>query len=709
MIDFSDFTRIAALTPDQPGFFKTDTGQDLAISAIAPGVFRLRIGPKTKPDYGLLESPLPNIPHKAFQKDDVHGFRAGTNARLEILQNPLRIRLFQRNRLILESILDEHFRGWTRLPTFGHHHHKWTAAFALAEGEAVYGLGEKFGPLNRRNQLVISRAEDALGVNTELSYKNIPFCWSPNGWGIFVHTPGRVTHGVGYPQWSHRSYGLVVEDEALDIFLFAADEPAEILNAFTALTGRPAVPPVWSLGVWMSRAYYRTADEAIATAQEIRDHRIPCDVLTLDGRAWLEVKTRFAFEWDKTRYPDPKSTLDKIKAQNFKICCWEYPLVSIHNSLFDELAAKGWLLKTKDGQPYRYTWDIDPKSSPFGSVLTPLPVSGIFDFTHPKAYAWWQDKHKVLLDVGVDVMKTDFGEQVPDDAVAHNGDTGERLHNVYPLLYNACVFEAMKKHSKEPMVWGRDGWTGSQRYPVQWGGDPQSDWGGLAASIRGGLSWGLSGVPCYATDVGGFYGQQQPDAELYLRWIAQGIFSSHFRFHGIGPREPWHFGSDAEDMARQLLEFRYRLIPYIQSTLKEAATTGLPAMRAMALAFPHDRIAHGFDTQYMFGNNLLVAPIVAPGGSVDIWLPEGLWYDVWTGEPYEGAGLLTIDDVPLDRIPVFGRDGTVLPLGPVVQHTGEINPKRPIDEYWIFGQPEGGIPDLGYKVTHRQFGEKKRR
>ncbi|MEZ5647529.1 MAG: glycoside hydrolase family 31 protein [Alphaproteobacteria bacterium] len=707
MIDFSEFSRLESLTTTHPGSFKTDTGQDLTVSAIAPGVFRLRFGPQTKPDYKLLLAPLPSLPLKANQKDNIFSLRAGTNARLEVIQNPLRLRLFQRNRLILESILDEHFRGWTRLPCFGHNKNQWTAAFALTEGEAVYGLGEKFSSLNRRNQLVVSRAEDALGVNTELSYKNIPFCWSPRGWGVFVHTPGRVTHGVGYPQWSHRSYGLVVDDEALDLFLFAADAPAEILNALTSLTGRPAVPPPWSLGVWVSRAYYQTADQALAIAREIRDRRIPCDVLTLDGRAWLEVKTRFAFEWDASRYPDPKATLSQIKAQHFKVCCWEYPLVSIHNPLFEELAKKGWLLKTESGEAYRYAWDVDPKSSPFGSVLTPLPVSGIFDFTHPEAYGWWQDQHKALFEVGVDVMKTDFGEQVPDDAVAHNGDTGERLHNVYPLLYNACVFEAMAKHGKEPIVWGRDGWTGSQRYPVQWGGDPQSDWGGLAASIRGGLSWGLSGVPCYATDVGGFYGKEQPNAELYLRWVAQGIFSSHFRFHGIGLREPWHFGPDAEVMARQLLEFRYRLIPYIHAVLKDAAQTGLPAMRAMPLAFPQDKIAHGFDTQYMFGPSLLVAPITAPGGQVDIWLPDGLWYDIWTGEPYEGAGLLTIEDIPLDRIPVFGREGTVLSLGPVVQHTGEINPKRPIEECWIFGAPkEDAIPSPGYKITHRQFGRK---
>jgi hypothetical protein len=180
-------------------------------------------------------------------------------------------------------------------------------------------------------------------------------------------------------------------------------------------------------------------------------------------------------------------------------------------------------------------------------------------------------------------------------------------------------------------VWGRSGWTGAQRTPVQWGGDPQSDWEGLAASIRGGLSWGMSGVPCYSTDIGGFYGDQ-PSKALYLRWVEAGVFCSHFRVHGIGAREPWQFGTDAEAIARRWFEFRYRLIPYIMGLVAEAAATGLPVMRAMPLAFPEDRAARGFDGQYMFGPALLVAPVVRADNRVDIWLPEGTWHDLWNDD-----------------------------------------------------------------------------
>lgn len=665
-------------------------GVALAVTAHSPGVFRLRFGPETKPDYGLLAAPAPSGPAPELREVEPGCVKlfAGRYA-LKLKDKPLRFNLTGPRDEILESITDQHFRGWTRLPCFGRGADGWTAALALESGEAVYGLGEKFGALDRRGQLVTSRVEDALGVNTELSYKNVPFCWCLTGtgaWGAFVHTPASVVHGVGYAPWSQRSYALTVADEALDLFLFAGDTPAAILDAFTQLTGRPAVPPLWSLGAWISRAYYRTQDEAIQIAQELRKRRIPADVLTLDGRAWLEVKTRFDFTFDKERYPDPKAALDAIKANDLRVCCWEYPYVSVHNPLFAELAGKRFLLTEADGKPLVLDWDTKPGTSPFGDVLTPLPPSGILDFTNPDAYAWWRDRHEALFALGVDVIKSDFGEQVPAQARAHNGDDGARLHNVYPTLYNRCVFEATAKFKPgAPVVWGRAGWTGAQRTPVQWGGDPQSDWEGLAASIRGGLSWGMSGVPCYSTDIGGFYGDQ-PSKELYLRWIEAGVFCSHFRVHGIGPREPWHFGADAEAIARRWFEFRYRLIPYIMGAIEESAANGLPVMRAMPLAFPTDRAARGFDGQYMLGPALLVAPIVRPDNRVEVWLPEGIWHDLWNDDSLPGGRAVTIE-APLDWIPVFGREGHVLPLGPVVQHTGAIDPAAPVNELWAFGLP----------------------
>jgi alpha-D-xyloside xylohydrolase len=652
------------------GRYATSIGP-LAVS-VRGDVWRVKLGESTLPDYGFV---------------DTTGFAPPPDdAALTIGADPVTLAL----RDALGPPTDEHFRGWTRLPALGRGEDGfWSAAFALPTGSPVYGLGEVFGPLDKRGQLVRSHVDDALGVNTALTYKPCPFAWgfSESGacWGVLVNTPCDVWTGAGYPPWSHRTLAFACDDAALDLFLFSAPDPAALLRAYHQLTGAPAAPPLWSFGVWLSKAYYRTADEILDAARTVRAKAMPCDVITFDGRAWQDTPTRFHFHFDPSRYPDPKPVLDALKAQGFRICAWEYPPVARDGALFPELAAQNFLLKDAAGAPLVFDWDKTPGSSPFGKVLTPLPPSGLPDFTNPDAFADWRDSHAPLFALGVDVVKSDFGEQVPDDARAHNGDDGRRLHNAYPALYNRCVFEATQKFTREaPMVWGRAGWIGAQTVPIQWGGDPQSDWEGLAASIRGGLSHGMTGVPCHATDIGGFYGAAQPDAELFLRWLGAAVFASHLRFHGIGPREPWSFGEAAEAIARRWLELRMRLVPYLHATARDAAATGLPVMRAMALAFPEDRVARGFETQFMCGEVLLVAPVIHAGGRAELWLPEGGWHDFWTGERHEGRRLLRMSDVPLDRLPVFGREGAKLPLGRVVQHTGEINAADPIEDVRIF-------------------------
>jgi alpha-D-xyloside xylohydrolase len=655
---------------------RTEAGP-LEAMAFARGIFRLTIGEARGADYPILvaEAEPPDVELAETAEGLV--LSAG-DRQLALHREPLRLALSEDGRPLLESSTDAHFRRPHRLPPFARTTDGWFAALGLESGEPVYGLGEKWGPLNRRGQLLRSAVEDALGVNAEASYKGCPFAWSPKGWGLFVHTPGRVMHGVGHPAWSQRSYGFEVEDQALDLFVIAGAGPAEIIERYTWLTGRPPRPPRWSLGVWFSRAYYRDAEELFGTARRLRERRIPCDVISLDGRAWQDTRTRFTFAFDPARYPDPKAVTDELHALNLKLCVWEYPLISIHSSLFEEFAGKGYLLKDSGtGQPYRFEWNTS-----FGT-LTPLPTSGLVDFTRPEAFADWRDRHQALFDLGVDVIKADFGEQVPDQVVAANGDTGRRLHNVYLLLYSACVFEATARARGQGFVFARSGWSGSQRYPGHWGGDPQADWEGLAASLRGALSWGLSGGACYATDIGGFYGPQ-PDAELFVRWTQAAVFASHIRFHGIGPREPWIFGDRVEAIIRDWLTLRYRLIPYLEACLAEAEWTGLPPMRAMPLALPDQPETWAFDTQYLFGPDLLVAPILRPGGRVRVYLPRGRWHRFPDGEPVDGGRFIELC-CPLEEFPVFARAGAEIPLGPAVQHTGELAEGRAIETVLRFG------------------------
>ncbi|TWB09712.1 alpha-D-xyloside xylohydrolase [Nitrospirillum amazonense] len=642
---------------------------------------RLRTGERAIGGYGLLAAePAPLTPTLAAEGDRTVVTAGGLTCTLD--HTPLSFTLTRADgRVVQSSPTDGHFVRRFRLPPFAKLDDAWFVSLDLKSGEPVYGLGEKWGQLDHRGQLLRSRNEDALGVNGQWSYKNTPFAWSPEGWGLLAHTPSPVTHGVGYAPWSQRAYGLVVEDDHLDLFLFTGDDGAALLEQYTGLTGRAPVPPLWSLGVILSKAYYRTPEEVIAVATEVRAKGMPCDTITFDGRAWQDTDTRFAFEWDPKRFQDPAATLATLKAMDFKICAWEYPLVSVNNPLFDELAAKGWLLKDRrTGEAYRYTWDLEP----FGPVLTPLPDSGLIDFTHPDAYAYWRDCHKPLFEAGVDMIKADFGEQVEPDMLASNGETGHALHNVYAHLYNRCVYEAAEAYcASGPFLFSRASWIGAQRYPAQWGGDPQADWEGMAGNLRGGLSWGLSGAPYYATDVGGFY-RDQRDPILYVRWAQAAVFSAHMRLHGIGPREPWSYGPEAEAATLAALKLRYRLIPYLHAGMETAAATGLPVQRAMALACPGDRAAWAFEDQFFCGPDLLVAPCLNAAGTVTVYLPAGQWHRFPDGAALEGGCVHTLT-LALDEMAVFARAGTRIPLGPEVEHTGALGGRPVVAGYWSAG------------------------
>jgi len=658
---------------------------DLYLEINALGV-RLSSAVQRNDDYGLLiREPHPKPLTLDMQKDGASLISGELSITIEYQPFTIEVSLAG-GKVRLKSPTDGHFVRHHRIPPLAKVAQGWLFACDLKSTEAVYGLGEKWGALNKRGQLIRSFNHDALGVNAEISYKNIPFCWSPEGWGLLFHTSASVTHSVGYAQWSHRSYCALLEDDVLDVFLFITNEEnvaRALIQSYTELTGRAPMPPLWSGGVILSKAYYKTPDELLSVARQVRERGMPCDVITIDGRAWQDTDTRFAFEWDSSRWPNPASVLNELKRLGFKVCVWEYPLISVKHAWFKEFEKKGWLLKDKrSGAAYRYHWDRQA----FGPVLTDLPESGIVDFTHPDAYAFWHDQHKDLFDLGVDMIKADFGEQLDDDnMLAHTGQSGLVLHNVYAHLYSRCVYEAAESFSTHgPFLFARAAWTGCQRFNSHWGGDPQSDWEGMMANIRGGLSWGLSGGPFYATDVGGFYKDTRDDA-LYVRWAQAGVFSAHYRLHGLGRREPWSYSESAAAAVNQALQLRYRLQIYLRQAMRQATTESIPVQRAMVLAFPNEKQAWAFDNQFMFGDDLLVVPCFDPDGDVEFYLPKGHWFtftpDTAANEVLTGQRVYK-RQLALNEMAVFARSGTQIPLCRAVQSTQEFSDEIEVDEVW---------------------------
>jgi len=517
----------------------------------------------------------------------------------------------------------------------------------LGVGECVYGLGERFTPFVKNGQVVEMWNADG-GTSSEQAYKNIPFYLTNRGYGVFVNHPERVSYEIASEKVERVQFS--VPGENLDYFLIYGPSPKEVLGRYTALTGKPALPPAWSFGLWLSTSFTTDYDEETVTGfiEGMAAREIPLSVFHFDC-FWMKEFHWSNFKWDERVFPDPEGMLKRLKDLGLKICVWINPYIAQRAALFDEAVQHGYLLKRPDGS----VWQWDKWQAGMGIV----------DFTNPAACQWYTDKLRALVKMGVDCFKTDFGERIPTNVVYFDGSDPERMHNFYAYLYNKSVFEMLEAEfgKGNATLFARSATTGGQRFPVHWGGDNTATFESMAESLRGGLSLGLSGFGFWSHDISGFEFTAPP--EVYKRWCAFGLLSSHSRLHGSSSyRVPWLFDEEAVVVLRFFTHLKCQLMPYLYATAIQAHQKGFPMMRSMLLEFPNDPGCDYLDRQYMLGDSLMVAPVFAFDGSVTYYVPAGKWTNFITGETVEGPGW-QIEHHDFMSLPMLVRPNSVIPVG----------------------------------------------
>ena len=485
---------------------------------------------------------------------------------------------------------------------------------SLQVGEHVYGLGERFGSFIRNGQSIDIINKDG-GTFTEQSYKNIPFYITDKNLGVFVNHTEEINFEVASENVSKVQFS--VRGQCLDYFLFAGSSMKDVLTLYTSLTGRVPKLPDWSFGLWLSTSFSTDYDEktVLTFVDGMRDRGIDLSVFHFDC-FWMKDSHWCNFLWDNEMFPDPKGLISKLHDRGIHVCVWINPYIAQQSEIFDEAAQNGYLIKRTDGS----VWQTDLWQAGMGIV----------DFTNKDAAAWFQSKLKVLLDMGVDCFKTDFGERIPmGDVIYADGSDPLRMHNFYTYLYNESVFELLKKErgEGEAVLFARSATAGCQKFPVHWGGDCHSDYPSMEQTIRGGLSLMLSGFAYWSHDIGGFEDKSTPD--VYKRWSAFGLLSSHSRLHGsTSYRVPWNYDEESVDVLRHYTDLKKSLMPYINEARKDAEELGLPSMRPMVLEFQDDPVCAFLDRQYMLGDKILVAPVFSEDGMVEFYLPSGTWESV---------------------------------------------------------------------------------
>jgi len=516
--------------------------------------------------------------------------------------------------------------------------------FSLRPNEKIVGCGESPTALNKVGQKVHLFVTDPQSPEGDQMYKPIPFFISNKGYGMFMHTSAPVTCDFGATHAG--SAKLFMADETLDLFLFWG-KPAEIIDQYTNLTGKATMPPLWSFGTWMSRITYFSQEEGYEVARKLRENKIPADVIHFDT-GWFQTDWQCDYVFAPDRFPDAQKMINDLLADGFHISLWQLPYFTPKNKYFPELIEKGLYVKNqKGGLPYE---DV------------------VLDFSNPETVTWYQEKLEGLLKMGVGAIKVDFGEGAPLNGIYANGKGGLYEHNLYPLRYNKAVADITRITKNETIMWARSAWAGSQRYPLHWGGDAANTDIGMLTTLRSGLSLGLCGFSFWSHDIGGFV-QSCPE-ELYSRWLPFGFLTSHTRIHGAPPTEPWYYSKDFMDGFRRSAELKYRLMPYIVEQSEECTRTGLPMLRALLIEYPDDPVAWQIEDQYLFGSDIMVAPLFESDKERLVYLPVDRWVDYQSGKTYDpGWHRITTGQIPAL---ILVRKGAVIPQVPVAQSTDKI-------------------------------------
>ncbi|MDD3225690.1 MAG: alpha-xylosidase [Clostridium sp.] len=546
-----------------------------------------------------------------------------------------------------EKIITSSECGGIGYVTYGKQNTYVKEEISLDVGELIYGLGERFTPLVKNGQSFDMWNADG-GTGSEKAYKNVPFYISNRGYGVYVNHPEKVSFEVASEKVSRVQFS--VEGECLEYFIINGPSLKDVLMRYTELTGRSPLLPAWSFGLWLSTSFVTSYDEKIVMGfiDEMAKRDIPLSVFHFDC-FWMKEFEWCNFNWNESIFENPKSMIQKIKDKGVKVCLWINPYIAQKSLLFEEAAENGYLIKKVNGD----VWQCDLWQAGMGIV----------DFTNSKAAQWYQSKLEKLVDMGIDTFKTDFGERIPTDVVYYDGSDPKKMHNYYTYLYNKTVFELLKRKKGEnkAVVFSRSATVGGQKFPVHWGGDSDSNYSSMAESLRGGLSFTLSGFGFWSHDIAGF--ENEATADLYKRWTQFGLLSTHSRYHGNSQyKVPWKYDEEAVEVTRKFTKLKCSLMPYLYKNACETSKTGVPMMRAMVLEFMEDETCNYLDRQYMLGDNLLVAPIFNDRGEAKYYLPKGTWTNILTNKVYEG-GKWYCEKYDYMSLPLLARENSIIVFG----------------------------------------------